>query len=169
MRGIRCRLSQARDWAGITPAHAGNTKFTSHSSLNCWDHPRACGEYCAVANDSGADLGSPPRMRGILTTFLESIHPTGITPAHAGNTVPKQDGAYASSGSPPRMRGIRYTFVNTAPVTRITPAHAGNTCLHPCPKVCVGDHPRACGEYGLAQAETRISAGSPPRMRGILP
>ena len=51
---------------------------------------------------------------------------------------------------------------------RITPALAGTTDAKKIPKINTGDHPRACGDYLAKSATLAISAGSPPRLRGLL-
>ena len=113
---------------GITPAHAGNTLSLLSCLVYVEDHPRACGEYRNCLITSSSDLGSPPRMRGIRGAVPGGRRPSGITPAHAGNTKasllsvsqnwdhPRACGEYVSTralkcslmGSPPRMRGILF-------------------------------------------------------------
>ena len=65
MRGIRLTLFPRLCAEGITPAHAGNTKKLSLSSVQDRDHPRACGEYVYGTFSLFTNTGSPPRMRGI--------------------------------------------------------------------------------------------------------
>ena len=48
----------------------------------------------------------------------------------------------------------------------ITPAHAGKSGRKQGSGDELQDHPRACGEKVIAQAEWKAMAGSPPRMRG---
>ena len=132
--------------------------------------------------------GSPPRMRGIPFSTLTAEILQRITPAHAGNTYkdkaqdyvlrdhPRACGEYSAhgirqcryGGSPPRMRGIRFQGDNHLSQHGITPAHAGNTCRLLWQVGQCQDHPRACGEYSDAGLTQKASAGSPPRMRGIL-
>ena len=52
----------------ITPAHAGKTSRRRSCSRPAADHPRACGENGRVAFDRGDRAGSPPRMRGKLSS-----------------------------------------------------------------------------------------------------
>ena len=131
----------------ITPAHAGNTTMAMAEYAWTRDHPRACGEYCNIVRSADMCIGSPPRMRGILSCILSLILMSGITPAHAGNTLPgtasdsvvrdhpRACGEYnferckraEDMGSPPRMRGIRPFPLDLVRRMRITPAHAGNT------------------------------------------
>ena len=151
MRGILNTIPGVNPSLGITPAHAGNTAFTSSSVGGSGDHPRACGEYQRSEHYNVIVLGSPPRMRGILDNYLPLSGGTGITPAHAGNTeghevwlLPAKDhpracGEYllafskdsACIGSPPRMRGILCRCPCNTTAAGITPAHAGNTLKNP--------------------------------------
>ena len=110
----------------------------------------------------------------------------GITPAHAGKRGfqcqkhgtdrdhPRTCGEKLlksiwigqSLGSPPRMRGKVVSLFVLWFHDGITPAHAGKrqagyTCFEG-----QGDHPRACGEKTGSCRCSRLSLGSPPRMRG---
>ena len=126
MRGIPSLPTPLPSTRGITPAHAGNTVALAVGQSAERDHPRACGEYRYDVRGMEISSGSPPRMRGILQLIFAEFFVTGITPAHAGNTVglinalavskdhPRACGEYLCSwkiivvivGSPPRMRGI---------------------------------------------------------------
>ena len=132
---------------GITPACAGNT--TSKTGARCFtrDHPRVCGEYCALRLLSRRSIGSPPRVRGIQMYKQRPRIVDRITPACAGNTIshacnvvefgdhPRVCGEYTISavlstrfvGSPPRVRGILVCGKFPHGIGRITPACAGNT------------------------------------------
>ena len=167
MRGIRTISHYGSIKNRITPAHAGNTGFLLTAFQAGRDHPRTCGEYLFPALARIRALGSPPHMRGIPILSLRAWLLSGITPAHAGNTVaenrvkrlkedhPRTCGEYSvsaifciiSSGSPPHMRGIPHHRPGDQLVLRITPAHAGNTGIG----LGIGgldvDHPRTCGEY----------------------
>ena len=109
-------------------------------------------------------------MRGTLWGGEIGLHIDGIIPAYAGNTCklldryrrrrdhPRVCGEHsvskmvceAQAGSSPRMRGTRGTpvvgFVNAG----IIPAYAGNTKLLQGILICLGDHPRVCGEHHLS-------------------
>ena len=188
MRGILVPLVRASRPAGITPAHAGNTRRREDTGIFQQDHPRACGEYTGVLPLSANVQGSPPRMRGIQASAKDEMSVYGITPAHAGNTCtsdtgttagwdhPRACGEYTQSllsswaymGSPPRMRGIQTFFFFVPSRLGITPAHAGNTVTRPDFLLKDLDHPRACGEYRWCRVPCWTCSGSPPRMRGIL-
>ena len=69
MRG-KHRLERALDdMARITPAHAGKTALPPRPSGGRADHPRACGENKCLAAQSVSWRGSPPRMRGKLSSL----------------------------------------------------------------------------------------------------
>ena len=125
-------------------------------------------------------------MRGKLFALIDGVKAGGITPAHAGKTPasrrrcrrcrdhPRACGENLSArrlslirrGSPPRMRG-KHDFRNhRSRDSGITPAHAGKTAIYAVLKGGQRDHPRACGENFTRMSCTRISTGSPPRMRG---
>ena len=90
----------------------------------------------------------------------------GITPAHAGKTLPRRDflrtlGDHPRAcgentiksevvrvtwGSPPRMRGKLLRNRDDVDIERITPAHAGKTEEYSSRHRIRKDHPRACGE-----------------------
>ena len=69
-------------------------------------------------------------------------------------------------GSPPRVRGKVATLTFFRLFSGITPACAGkskfkNIFFHGCK-----DHPRVCGEKGVAVLTPLLYRGSPPRVRG---
>ena len=126
VRGVLTEKVSIRSLAGITPACAGSTdEKTAQSFLNR-DHPRVCGEYTISMVRSSRGMGSPPRVRGVLTVANRVYRYRGITPACAGSTPivlskrcfrrdhPRVCGEYTammldprwSKGSPPRVRGV---------------------------------------------------------------
>ena len=107
-----------------------------------------------------------PAYAGKRPRFSGSLRPTGDHPRVCGEKLfdnPKIDN---SQGSPPRMRGK----VPEAPLSRlqigITPAYAGKSACRCFCNVVYGDHPRVCGEKGIANLSVNSMPGSPPRMRG---
>ena len=115
---------------------------------------------------SGADTGSPPRMRGKLTSQRSYKSLIWITPADAGKTpqfviLPEQ-----VVGSPPRMRGKPARVYVDGMCLWITPADAGKTCGDRAVSSSVWDHPRGCGENLGTNPTKARHLGSPPRMRG---
>ena len=96
MRGILCHLLLSFVLNGITPACAGNTDQQKALTAFEGDHPRVCGEYVAADVKPVIWSGSPPRVRGILTTKNAARFFFRITPACAGNTST----SFQLSGSP---------------------------------------------------------------------
>ena len=152
----------------ITPADAGKTKRYDLILMN--------------------PPGSPPRMRGKLCMGVHRVCAPGITPADAGKTgillphiVASEDHPRGCGennrgvkhlafcpGSPPRMRGKLSENNGYCRITRITPADAGKTMWIKPASPFVRDHPRGCGENVAGAEPQRLTAGSPPRMRGKL-
>ena len=52
-----------------------------------WDHPRVCGEKHSQKCEKGAELGSPPRVRGEGSTLAGGYGAIRITPACAGRSI----------------------------------------------------------------------------------
>ena len=75
-----------RCW-GITPAYAGKRASASPALSVPWDHPRVCGEKAARPLHVAHALGSPPRMRGKVTSTPLHFLVEGITPAYAGKRL----------------------------------------------------------------------------------
>ena len=134
-----------------------------------------------------ADVGSPPHTRGIQGYRKTRHLPSGITPAHAGNTAitqvswpsprdhPRTRGEYSAAypfssykrGSPPHTRGIPAFFRAYLNQKGITPAHAGNTGNRRKWQALSRDHPRTRGEYQKDWHRPIDRMGSPPHTRGI--
>ena len=85
-RGIRILASRLAEYAGSTPAHAGNTGHTQHGTDAGQVYPRPRGEYLAKTLAKQGYEGLPPPTRGILTYIARDNTGLGSTPAHAGNT-----------------------------------------------------------------------------------
>ena len=125
MRGKPLLQSQSTGLNWITPADAGKTRLVGVDIQLRRDHPRGCGENNRAFMYVVDDAGSPPRMRGKLTTAQGLKHVGRITPADAGKTITRlsdiigaedhprgcgentlfQTSACTVAGSPPRMRG----------------------------------------------------------------
>ena len=125
-------------------------------------------------------------MRGTPSILTILGFPSGIIPAHAGNTRWNRSGsaatrdhpracgehwnrviaAFTLSGSSPRMRGTPSRGSPHSGQSGIIPAHAGNTNQHRGLRKAFRDHPRACGEHRRARRACVIALGSSPRMRG---
>ena len=66
MRGLPNLTNLSGCLIGITPAHAGLTVSCQLISISTRDHPRACGAYSRQLSLRRPQVGSPPRMRGLL-------------------------------------------------------------------------------------------------------
>ena len=166
---MRGKGHQHPDWHGrrrITPAHAG--KRTKHYKMfrGVEDHPRTCGEKEAKQLVPQGEWGSPPHMRGKVSSARHTPHGHRITPAHAGKsraavvvvaqaedhprTCGEKAGYKASgeciAGSPPHMRGKAASPPPGGMQCGITPAHAGKRARWPQSLRQIWDHPRTCGE-----------------------
>ena len=71
----------------ITPAYAGKSPSICLPALQCWDHPRVCGEKSDFAAAAHPALGSPPRMRGKGSDEILVCQELRITPAYAGKRL----------------------------------------------------------------------------------
>ena len=125
MRGKVLRAAPFGFSTRITPAYAGKSELCVLVAELTEDHPRICGEKLLLVVCLAPVMGSPPHMRGKVTSafFVESR--TGITPAYAGKRTcapslreRRQDhpricgentGLHSPTGvhlgSPPHMRG----------------------------------------------------------------
>ena len=131
-------------------------------------------------------VGSPPRVRGKVTTFSGRHRLAGITPACAGKrrTTRTSGARYrdhprvcgekwmrspvsgSSRGSPPRVRGKDCGHLYFLPPYGITPACAGKSRHRRGVALAHGDHPRVCGEKWGGVLKEAARKGSPPRVRG---
>ena len=167
MRGTLDGDAAAIGSPGIIPAHAGNTPRGAGRCCRAGDHPRTCGERVAFSPFAVCSTGSSPHMRGTPIPLSVLLFPSGIIPAHAGNTrhcSPEQglsrdhprtcgehEGAFYASvmekGSSPHMRGTHVRSADADAHHGIIPAHAGNTPRIVVVGADIGDHPRTCGEH----------------------
>ena len=149
MRGKRRETCHSLHVLGITPADAGKTRLCGGLSARPEDHPRGCGENRVYPHLTCGSGGSPPRMRGKLTSPMPCSTCDRITPADAGKTFTaakrtrfEQDHPRGCGendvrlrkfdpvpGSPPRMRGKPSSPGAKSPPRGITPADAGKTFL----------------------------------------
>ena len=149
MRGKGKNLSVYHTMRRITPARAGKRWTRSPVSTSSRDHPRACGEKNIVRKASFDPQGSPPRVRGKVSSSVLVPVSMRITPARAGKSYhsrnvlvivrdhPRACGEKTAvtinqlrqAGSPPRVRGKDCRSFYKPPFQRITPARAGKSAL----------------------------------------
>ena len=147
MRGKAEVMQIMTDLNRITPAYAGKRSFCQLAAWCRRDHPRLCGEKCPPVADMWKRSGSPPPMRGKVSTSLRWTAKCRITPAYAGKSFPQNrinifvkdhprlcgekkeslSCSGSSSGSPPPMRGKAGFAYNIDAINRITPAYAGKS------------------------------------------
>ena len=110
---------------GITPAYAGK----SHQTVRKWpcgrDHPRICGEKCAVDFDLWHCIGSPPHMRGKACRPRSPRRWCQDHPRICGEKTAAGTTTTPVVGSPPHMRGKVAHTHETVTIKRITPAYVG--------------------------------------------
>ena len=87
VRGKLSQSSTASRNARITPAGAGKTRHEYTAFAATKDHPRRCGENCRGRRNTPEIPGSPPQVRGKLSSNGTSSTIPGITPAGAGKTT----------------------------------------------------------------------------------
>ena len=133
-----------------------------------------CGEKICGHKKTHTWIGSPPRVRGKVSVYMEYLVPLGITPACAGKSS-KIEGANvfledhprvcgekfrasrysgSSQGSPPRVRGKGITSDACHLFRRITPACAGKSEKIQEINTANADHPRVCGEKRLIRTRS---------------
>ena len=133
-------------WKGrITPACAGKRHLGIAHHPPFEDHPRMCGEKHAFQGVS-VQREDHPRMCGEKLFFTISL--------------------LVSRGSPPHVRGKVKNLININRNSGITPACAGKRSDGKLRLKTAEDHPRMCGEKGLARAVESARSGSPPHVRG---
>ena len=86
VRGKPFRRGRAWQRTRITPAGAGKTTQYLLQRVCHEDHPRRCGENCAVGVYGSICRGSPPQVRGKLFFKSWLVNSFRITPAGAGKT-----------------------------------------------------------------------------------
>jgi len=67
-----------------TPARAGIIQSPAFAGPASPEHPRACGDYAAIAFASIAPAGAPPRVRGLSVDTNAAGNAVRSTPARAG-------------------------------------------------------------------------------------
>ena len=70
----------------ITPACAGKRSMAADQCCQNWDHPRMCGEKIVCKIRCNGCPGSPPHVRGKVSTVTADSKLSRITPACAGKS-----------------------------------------------------------------------------------
>ncbi len=186
---VRGRLPQSNACVqrrGNTPARAGTTVALLRHLEKTAEHPRVCGDDRRISPIVSWSAGTPPRVRGRHQVNRPPDARDRNTPACAGTTVramqswtvvwehPRvcgddyRDAQFLESrrGTPPRVRGRPAERLPKSPPSGNTPACAGTTSRSRPGDPTTGEHPRVCGDDSLLTPSTRMSPGTPPRVRG---
>ena len=128
MRGKVLRTSPRLALSGITPAYAGKSHSKRTREKINGDHPRLCGEKNDFSGNDILGIGSPPPMRGKVSTSAKHTLSTGITPAYAGKSD-FHDAHLRFFEDHPRLCGEKHIlFIIGGDCMGITPAYAGKRC-----------------------------------------
>ena len=131
----------------ITPAGAGKSSTEERGAETGEDHPRGCGEKSQKIEKPRKHRGSPPRVRGKVSSIKKWRCNARITPAGAGKSPFSSSVAFSerdhprgcgeksytaivrqeAEGSPPRVRGKDRRALSAVFAGRITPAGAGKS------------------------------------------
>ena len=166
---MRGKLPYRQAWWTQTrniPAYAGKTGDHQWAGLECWEHPRVCGENSIKLSRARWCIGTSPRMRGKQHQAFTGTLVHRNIPAYAGKTDHKLDSGPDTDGTSPRMRGkplISYPWIYAS---RNIPAYAGKTFSSPQRDGVATEHPRVCGENPTALNGHGKTSGTSPRMRG---
>ena len=173
---------------GLIPACAGKTTVISMPIDREWAHPRVCGENVSMVWRLTPPTGSSPRVRGKPHRSGTDMLKSGLIPACAGKTYPKQDEHHPTRahprvcgenshnmppmclipGSSPRVRGKHHAVDAAALECGLIPACAGKTTVSWNRAWNGWAHPRVCGENRGARPFDQVIKGSSPRVRGKL-
>ena len=104
MRGKVIHSLCDRPQRGITPAYAGKRRACWWTHRRTRDHPRVCEEKSKTKDTAAYTPGSPPHVRGKVSTRFCAISCHGITPACAGKSLSARKASDAYEDHP-RMCG----------------------------------------------------------------
>ena len=121
---VQCHPQEA-DLLGITPACAGKSIIASLSCAMARDHPRVCGEKHSASPSIFAPQGSPPRVRGKVSSMLKIKSSRRDHPRVCGEKASTRSAEPVERGSPPRVRGKGKARLPREKYQGITPACAG--------------------------------------------
>ena len=171
---------------GLIPARAGKTGPVLAACSRARAHPRVCGENAPALTGGEQCGGSSPRVRGKLGDLVPALARVRLIPACAGKTPARtvatprpwahprvcgenEVGTKVTAdleGSSPRVRGKPGVRHPPGRPPGLIPACAGKTLATPAMLVCLGAHPRVCGENTRGRTMSRPVPGSSPRVRG---
>ena len=122
MRGKVIHSLCDRPQRGITPAYAGKRRACWWTHRRTRDHPRVCEEKSKTKDTAAYTPGSPPHVRGKVSTRFCAISCHGITPACAGKSLSARKASDAYEDHP-RMCGEKPKVMNLVLVRPGSPPH----------------------------------------------
>ena len=146
MRGKETAVRQRQSSMGITPAYAGKRSTLQPNSENIRDHPRVCGEKCAIVFSPFFGFGITPAYAGKSVSDHCQLVQLRDHPRVCGEKWMYTISSYQTEGSPPRMRGKGDIMALISVKDGITPAYAGKSIWEKLRILTRRDHPRVCGE-----------------------
>ena len=158
--------TRRREVDGLTPAHAGKSRWRWSWKPGLRAHPRTRGEKDAEKwlNDKANRL--TPAHAGKRQSSHDVLH---FRKAHPRTRGEKFIGLWLSGrflGSPPHTRGKAGLRSCQTATCRLTPAHAGKRKAQERPLGEMGAHPRTRGEKMRSDFGAVAKEGSPPHTRG---
>ena len=147
MWGQVAGLSSPLTFIGIIPTRVGTRCKSHYQSLQCQDHPHACGDKEDVAANATPEQGSSPRVWGQVCLYnVDSFHDR-IIPTRVGTSYRKlcnvkclrdhphacgdkkrlQLTGHETTGSSPRVWGQVTVDVTSKEMTRIIPTRVGTS------------------------------------------
>ena len=148
---------------GFVCTYKGITRLLGRGSVRITPHTR--GKGCKVRKEFAAK-GITPAHAGKSIPALTRHGCWGDHPRACGEKAPPAQTTTHVEGSPPRVRGKVLLCYKLIVIVGITPARAGKSCLSTIPVFAPGDHPRACGEKKIPESAFDNAVGSPPHTRG---
>ena len=128
------------------PTCLGSTNLSQTILLNAKVHPHACGEYLVGNVTKVANLGSSPRVWGVLKSVNSFAFSRRFIPTRVGSTM---------------------AAARRVSVTRVHPTRVGSTDSVNHVLGVMSVHPHACGEYLRKESPMRLPLGSSPRVWGV--
>ncbi len=186
--GMRKQFSLNGPRRRFTPTPVGNAAPSRPSSHPASVHPHACGECNACHAVKVSRYGSPPRLWGMRHSASAVCQQQRFTPTPVGNAVdvplvmsPRTVHPHAcgecdrlacterrAAGSPPRLWGMPQLRAPSPPMPRFTPTPVGNAGVAVNGFRCDRFTPTPVGNASAPPGFQRPSAGSPPRLWGML-
>ncbi len=171
----------------FTPTPVGNASWLWCSWRSRAVHPHACGECLCCLYLPRRNVGSPPRLWGMLAKQFLADAAGNFTPTPVGNAYTRLFGArgrmvhphacgecsftlrqpVSGRGSPPRLWGMLRQSLCWSVHLRFTLTPVGNASYQGGSTTQRPVHPHACGECALSSAAFCAFGGSPSRLWGM--